>query len=226
MVVLWRVELALRGRILSVFSHNCRMSNLLSENWRVRSYFWHRVNAKYQNTTNIDGREQRASAQYTLSNSKRSRSLTSKPFNVRNFDTIRVNLTPSFLPVPFSCYLFTLTLTRHVKSMWTPHPKDNECSLFLSNSMDRLSHLKFQQTKYFFQKLNLNFMPRSIAICPSFSRPNAAQMFIVGERNLMLYERKSSFVRKFLLFGKYRMVCRSKPSPASRYSVALRKTAS
>lgn len=149
MVVLWRVELALRGRILSVFSHNCRMSNLLSENWRVRSYFWHRVNAKYQNTTNIDGREQRASAQYTLSNSKRSRSLTSKPFDVRNFDIIRVNLTPSFLPVPFSCYLFNLTLTRHGKSMWTPHPKDNECSLFLSNSMNRLSNLKFQQTIFF-----------------------------------------------------------------------------
>ncbi|PAV83343.1 hypothetical protein WR25_16354 isoform A [Diploscapter pachys] len=46
-------------------------------------------------------------------------------------------------------------------------------------------------------KLNLNFMPRSIAICPSFSRPNAAQMFIVGERNLMLYERKSSFIETF-----------------------------
>ncbi|VDM57001.1 unnamed protein product [Angiostrongylus costaricensis] len=38
--------------------------------------------------------------------------------------------------------------------------------------------------------LNLSVMPRSIAINPFFSRPTSVPMFVVGERNLILYEKK------------------------------------
>ncbi|KAJ1359668.1 hypothetical protein KIN20_018451 [Parelaphostrongylus tenuis] len=48
--------------------------------------------------------------------------------------------------------------------------------------------------------LNLSIMPRSIAINPFFSRSTSVPMFVVGERNLILYEKKFFKYKEFTIF--------------------------
>ncbi|KJH48985.1 hypothetical protein DICVIV_04884 [Dictyocaulus viviparus] len=48
--------------------------------------------------------------------------------------------------------------------------------------------------------LNLSVMPRSIAISPSFSRSTSVPMFVVGERNMVFYEKKFFKYKEFTIF--------------------------
>ncbi|KAE9414964.1 hypothetical protein Angca_003599, partial [Angiostrongylus cantonensis] len=48
--------------------------------------------------------------------------------------------------------------------------------------------------------LNLSVMPRSIAINPFFSRSTSVPMFVVGERNLILYEKKFFKYKELIIF--------------------------